>query len=254
MMKRRRRGRLAGATVGLALLMLMLAALLMAAAGPAHRFEWLSLHQAFNMLRYGVYAAMAAAGLSLLALLIAAFCRRVRPVLISGLVIAGVVGLLAIPWQHWQRAQAVPPIHDITTDTANPPAFTVLVEAREAAPNAVDYPGERTARQQHDAYPDIGPLLFQASPSTVFDAALAEVRAFQWKLAGMDNGTIEATDTTTWFGFKDDVVIRLSETEEGVRVDVRSASRVGRSDTGTNAERIRAYLDALEKRMEKKLN
>ncbi|MDR9438110.1 MAG: DUF1499 domain-containing protein [Halomonas sp.] len=105
----------------------------------------------------------------------------------------------------------------------DPPAFAALVEAREAAPNAVDYPGEATARQQREAYPAIRPLLLDAPLPDVLAAAEAEARAAGWEITAVDDTRIEATATTTWFGFKDDVVIRLSETSDGVRVDMRSA-------------------------------
>ena len=59
------------------------------------------------------------------------------------------------------------------------------------------------------------------------------------------DGRIEATDTTFWFGFKDDVVVRVQPADNGSRIDVRSESRVGKSDVGTNARRIRAYLAKL---------
>ncbi|EWH03386.1 hypothetical protein Q427_03695 [Halomonas sp. BC04] len=244
----RRGGRWPSVSALLALALLGLATLLMAAAGPAYRLEWLTLSGAFGLLRYGVYAAGAAAGLGLISLVIAAFCRRSGAALTGGLVLIGSALLLSVPLTHLQQARAVPAIHDITTDTEDPPSFRALVEAREAAPNAVAYPGESFARQQREAYPDIAPLELSMPLSEAFDAAVAEVKAAGWELTAVDNGIIEAVATTTWFGFKDDVVIRLRESEDGVRVDMRSASRIGRSDIGANAARIRDYLTALEAR------
>ena len=58
-------------------------------------------------------------------------------------------------------------------------------------------------------------------------------------------GRLEATARTRWFGFRDDVVVRVRPDGAGSRVDVRSVSRVGRSDLGTNARRIRGFMDAL---------
>ena len=60
------------------------------------------------------------------------------------------------------------------------------------------------------------------------------------------DGRIEATATTTWFGFKADVVIRIRPTADGSELDIRSKSRVGRSDVGKNAERIREFMSELE--------
>lgn len=228
----------------------ILAALSMAGAGPAYRAGLLALGDAFSMLRYGAFIALGAAGLGVVGLVMAAFTRRALPALLGGLVVLAGLVLVAVPWMQLQQAQAVPPIHDITTDMQDPPAFEALVAAREAAPNAVDYPGEATARQQREAYPDIQPLVLAAPLPEVLAAAEAAARDAGWEIAAVGDARLEATATTTWFGFKDDVVIRLTETPEGVRVDMRSASRLGASDVGTNAARIRAFLADLEHRLE----
>ncbi|MEQ6916331.1 DUF1499 domain-containing protein [Halomonas aquatica] len=231
-----------------------LAALSMAGAGPAYRLEALALGDAFSMLRYGAFIAFGASGLGLVSLLIAALTRRLLPAVLGALVILAGLALVAVPWLQLQQARSVPPIHDITTDLLDPPAFEALVAPREAAPNAVAYPGEETARQQREAYPDIQPLMLAASLEAVRTAAEAEAREAGWEIAALEERRLEATDTTFWFGFKDDVVIRMTETGDGVtgdevRVDMRSASRLGTSDVGTNAARIRAFLEALERRV-----
>lgn len=245
-----RGGRWPARIAALSSLLLLLAALLLAGAGPAYRFELLSLGSAFDMLRRGVYLSAAAAACGLAALIAATFCRRLQPALIGALVLTMTAAMLAVPWLHWQRAQTAPPIHDITTDTANPPPFEQLAQAREAAPNAVKYPGEAFARQQRKAYPDIQPLTLELPLSQAHDIAEAAVRDLGWEIAHSSRTRIEATDTTTWFGFKDDVSIRLSETAEGARIDVRSASRMGRGDVGANAARIRAYFESIEQRLD----
>ncbi|MCA8863381.1 MULTISPECIES: DUF1499 domain-containing protein [unclassified Halomonas] len=246
---RSRGGRWPGILAGLAILLLAVAALIMAGAGPAYRGELVSLGEAFNLLRNGVYAAGAAIAISIITLLFSMLVRRSRPAFIATLVIVAAAALLYIPWQHWQRAQQVPAIHDITTDTQNPPAFEALADAREAAPNAVDYPGDTTAQQQQAAYPYIKPLILDEAPQTVLAAAQAEAEEAGWRIARITDNHIEATATTRWFGFEDDVVIRLTEIENGVQVDMRSASRLGASDVGTNAARIEAFLTSLEARL-----
>ena len=227
----------------------LLAALSLMGAGPAYRAGLLSLGDAFSMLRYGAFIALGAAGLGLVGLVIAAFTRRGLPALLGGLVILAGLVLVAVPWMQLQQARTVPPIHDITTDMQDPPAFDALATDREAAPNAVDYPGETTARQQREAYPDIQPRVIDAPLPEVLAAAEAETRDAGWEIVAVDDARLEATATTTWFGFKDDVVIRLTETSDGVRVDMRSASRLGSSDVGTNAARIRTFLDDLAQRL-----
>ncbi|WP_026037904.1 DUF1499 domain-containing protein [Halomonas sp. KM-1] len=248
--RRPRGGRWLPRLAWFSLLVLLLAALLLAGAGPAYRLELLPLGSAFDMLRRGVYLSAGAATLGLLALIAATFCRRLQPALIGGLVVVATAAMLAVPWLHWQRAQTAPPIHDITTDTENPPAFETLAADREAAPNAVEYPGESVARQQREAYPDIQPMILDVSLNLARDVAEAAALDMGWQLAHNSLTRIEATDTTTWFGFTDDIVIRLSEDDDGVRLDVRSASRLGRSDVGANAARIRAYFEAVERRLD----
>ncbi|GGC89216.1 DUF1499 domain-containing protein [Vreelandella lutescens] len=234
----------------LSVLALVAAVLLMAGAGPAYRWQWVGLGEAFNLLRNGVYAATAAVALSVLVLLISAFTRRAGTALVAILVISATAALLYMPWQQWERAQQAPVIHDITTDTQNPPAFVALREAREAAPNGLDYPGEATAEQQQAAYPNVQPLLVNATPATVLAAVQAEVEAAGWAIADITPNRLEATAVTRWFGFEDDVVIRLTEQGESTQVDMRSASRLGASDVGTNALRIETFLNALRDRLE----
>lgn len=247
---RLRGGRWPGVLAGLAILLIVAAVLMMAGAGPAYRGEVINLGEAFNWLRNGIYAAGGAVAVSIITLLLSLFTRRFTPALVASLVIVAAAALLYVPWQHWQRAQQVPAIHDITTDTQNPPAFEALADAREAAPNAVDYPGEATAQQQQAAYPYIKPLVLAEAPQTVLAAAQAVAEEAGWRIARITSHRIEATATTRWFGFEDDVVIRLTELENGVQVDMRSASRLGASDVGTNAARIEQFLTALQARFE----
>lgn len=249
--RRQRGGRWPARIAGFSVLLLLVAALLLAGAGPAYRLDLLPLGSAFNMLRLGSLLGLGAIAVALLALLVALLCRRKGVVWTSMLAMVATIALLAVPWTHWQQAQTAPPIHDITTDLENPPEFVALAPAREAAPNAVDYPGESFARRQRRAYPDIQPRHFPLPLATVRAAAEAAVLDMGWEIADISIDavdTIEATATTRWFGFKDDVVIRLTQESDGIRVDMRSASRLGRGDAGANAKRIRDYFDALERR------
>lgn len=238
--------RLAWASV----ILLLAAGLLLAVAGPAYRTELVELGNAFSLLRYATYIALAAAGMGLITLIAGVFRRRFVPALAAVLVIAAAAAMMYVPWQHWQRAQAVPAIHDITTDTDDPPAFEAVADAREDAPNEVDYPGNSTARQQREAYPEIRPLTLSAPVKTVLAAARAEMQAAGWDLAEVDTRRLEATATTRWFGFKDDVVVRLRDEDGMTRVDMRSASRLGKSDVGTNAARIHTFLTSLKARLD----
>ena len=151
------------------------------------------------------------------------------------------------PFALRRVAQSVPPIHDISTDTADPPIFVAVLPRRAGAANPVEYGGETIAAQQRKAYPDVQPLHLPAPPPQAFERALGAARAMGWEIvdAQPGEGRIEATATTAWFGFKDDVVVRIRPAAGGSVVDVRSLSRVGRSDLGANAKRIRSYLERL---------
>ncbi|WP_192036253.1 DUF1499 domain-containing protein [Halomonas sp. YLGW01] len=236
------------AVAWLGVVLLVAAAALMAGAGTAYKWDWVSLGTSFSMLRQGAHLAVGAGAVGLVTVLVAAFCRRWRPVLVGLLTSTAVVAMVALPAQMMQRAQSVPPIHDITTDLEYPPAFEALAAAREAAPNAVAYP-QRFAAQQRAAYGRLHAITLPLPMEDAMIAAKATVEAQGWEIAAVTDSTLEATATTRWFGFKDDVVIRLTETSDGVRVDMRSASRVGQSDLGTNAERIQDFLVALDARV-----
>ncbi|HXY62332.1 MAG TPA: DUF1499 domain-containing protein, partial [Nitrospirota bacterium] len=111
------------------------------------------------------------------------------------------------------------------------------------------YPGAEIAAQQRAAYPDIRSIILPVTPGIAFDSALKVVRSMGWRIIEADAtaGRIQASATTFWFGFTDDVVVRIISAAGGCKVDVRSVSRVGRSDLGTNAKRIRTFLRKLER-------
>ena len=157
---------------------------------------------------------------------------------------------MGVPWSWKHTASQVPPIHDISTDLVAPPAFVAILPLRRDAPNPATYGGPEIAAQQRAAYPDLTSLVLARPTDRVFAQALDVIDCMGWELvdASMPEWRIEATDTTFWFGFKDDVVIRILPSNGGSRIDARSVSRVGRSDVGSNAERIHAFLDALASR------
>lgn len=223
-----------------------LALLLLCAAGPLYRIGLLSLASAFTVLRWGAYVGIAAMAVSLLTGGLAYRRRDRRGVLLAS--VAFIVGLVAvgIPYQWLRAGRRVPPIHDVTTDLENPPTFVAVVPLRAGAPNSLDRP-PILAEQQRRGYPDLAPVTLPAPPAEVFDRALAAAQDMGWRIVTADKtgGRIEATDTTRWFGFEDDVVVRLTPWGSGTRADVRSVSRVGTGDTGTNARRIRRYLAQL---------
>ncbi|MEA5446909.1 DUF1499 domain-containing protein [Gammaproteobacteria bacterium AB-CW1] len=226
----------------------LLALLLLAVAGPAYRLELLELGEAFGLFRYAAYIGIFTALMALAPLGLALYLGGARRAVVLSLValLAGALSV-AIPYGWRAQAQSVPPIHDITTDTDDPPAFRAIAPLREDAPNPVAYPGEETAEQQRQAYPDLETLMLAVDPETAMDASVTVAHAMGWELVAVDaaEGRLEGTATTRWFGFEDDVVIRIQATGEGSALDIRSKSRVGRSDVGTNAARIREFRERL---------
>lgn len=222
-----------------------------ASAGLLYRWEILPLRAAFDLLGWAAYGGLGAGAVSLVGLIRARPGGPRRGFLIA---LAGLcVGIAAfwLPYSQRQTAREVPAIHDITTDTRNPPEFRSVVPLRPAGANSLAYGGAELSRMQQEAYPDIGPATFDAPQDKVFSAALETAREMGWTIVASDggDGRIEAVATTFWFGFNDDVVVRVAGSPEGTRVDVRSVSRVGVSDVGKNAARIRAFLEALGARV-----
>lgn len=215
-------------------------------------FRTRTLPTAAALLLFGValIAAVAAVGLSAFRLARgvlsgAPLSTTSLATLAIGLVLLLVPALTVIG--NRREARGLPPIHDITTDTIDPPRFVDVVSRRRPGENTLDYGGEAVARQQHAAYPDLQPLVVDEPAPAVFARALAAVQALGWDVAGQDAaaGRIEATDTTFWFGFQDDVAVRIRPDGARTRVDVRSISRIGGGDVGTNARRIRTLLAKL---------
>jgi uncharacterized protein (DUF1499 family) len=146
-------------------------------------------------------------------------------------------------------ARDVPPIHDITTDIADPPRFSqTVIEARGKDANDLSIDPD-ALEQQAEAYPDLETLVSETSIRDTFERSRNIAEDLGWEIlrADLNSGVIEAVDTTAIMGFKDDVVIRVSSNAEGTQVDLRSVSRVGVSDLGANAERIRAFRDAFRR-------
>ncbi|MDQ3698770.1 MAG: DUF1499 domain-containing protein [Gemmatimonadota bacterium] len=214
-------------------------------AGFGSRWGWWPFRTGFSLLTWAAYGGIAVAVLSIVGVVRTrpGGPRRGLPLALFGLV-AGLV-LVGIPWQWRARAQGVPPIHDITTDTENPPQFVAVAPLRADAPNPIEYGGPEVAAQQREAYADIQSLVLEDPEDRVFERALSAARDMGWEIVATDSaaGRIEATDRTFWFGFEDDVVIRLTPMGGGTILDVRSVSRVGGGDAGTNARRVRAYLE-----------
>lgn len=234
----------------LALLAVAACAVAVAISGPGYRMGWWPLPVAFGTLRWGAWIAI---GVTIFAAALAVIAGVGRPrgsrAGMTEAIVAIVVGALAMtgPLVLTSRGKVVPPIHDISTDTNDPPQFVAVLPLRAGAANPATYGGPEIAAQQKKAYPQIVPLELPVPPARAFERALAAARDMGWIIISVESGEgrIEATATTPFFGFRDDVVVRVAPTAKGSRIDVRSVSRIGRSDLGANARRIESYLDKI---------
>jgi uncharacterized protein (DUF1499 family) len=154
--------------------------------------------------------------------------------------------ILAVMGLQFYTASTVPPIHDITTDVQDPPTFDRAVALRGEGANSLEYDREAVAPLQQQAYPWVQTLTTELPPEQALARSAAVLEDMGLEVVHVDEqaGRVEAVDTTFWFGFEDDVVVRVRPAPEGgSQVDVRSVSRVGVSDLGANARRIGEFLE-----------
>jgi len=219
-------------------------------SGFGYNWKIWSLGTAFQLLKYGAFGGIGGLVISIIGIVITSLRHNRTGIGISFVgIIAGLI-VTATFGYFYHRATTAPPIHDITTDIENPPDFIALVPIRANAPNETIYPGGKTAKLQRENYPDIKPLYLDVSKEEAFNRALAAAKKMSWwKIQATDSssGHIEATSTIPWFGFKDDIVVRVTadNTSGKSRIDVRSVSRLGKSDIGENARRIHKYMDEI---------
>ena len=171
----------------------------------------------------------------------------VASVIAGGAAVLLGAGLVVLPAIFLVKVATTPWIHDITTDFADPPALVAAASLRPAHADSIEYPGERVAAIQRVSYPDVSPRVLSEPAADAYARAVGRARSLGWQVVAERAGesTFEAVVTSALFGFRDDVVVRITPTDSGCRVDMRSASRVGDTDLGVNAQRITAFLAAL---------
>jgi hypothetical protein len=169
--------------------------------------------------------------------------------MLAALVYVGWVGTFLV------AAFSVPAIHDVSTDLADPPSFRVLklrADNLDSIPGADDKsmkgmtPRQRWVMVHQKAYSDVRSVrINEPVPAVIAKAErLAKARGWDIAVSLPEEGRLEATETSALFRFKDDIVLRVRHTDtgEGSVVDMRSVSRVGVSDLGMNAKRVRSFL------------
>ncbi|WP_421851635.1 DUF1499 domain-containing protein [Marinomonas sp.] len=198
----------------------------------------------FSMLRKSVFASLF---LSLLAAVSIGLCRKEKNIACQRFFfLVLIVSLMySIMWIgfYLQRSD-LPDINDITTDTDVPPAFLNVNFIRKSKENDLRYNSE-WAPIQREYYPDVQPLFSSKSKARVFSTISELVEERGWDVVAMYSGAgiVEATARTPVFGFRDDVIIRITQVDpNNIRVDMRSCSRVGSGDYGVNAERIVSFM------------
>lgn len=243
-----------GLFINLAAIIASTAIALAVLSGTGYKYEWWQLGLAFKMLQWAFWGGVAASVMALIGVLFS------KQKWVSACVLVAGFGLVSVIGMQVNQARSVPRMHDITTDMQNPPQFDKVLALRTEKENSLDYATKMVPateeggeprpypQVQKEAYPDIKPLALAMSVGPCFDLADETARAQGWEMVNEDKdaGLIEATDTSFWFGFKDDVAIRVRGDDDACRVDVRSASRVGLSDVGINAKRVRTYIAALK--------
>ena len=219
--------------------------LLVALPGPLYKYGVVDLGTAFTAFKFGVFA-----GIATLILLVLQILFKRKTVTLGSTIMALLLSTIAIaiPLSMLNKGKSVPPIHDISTDLVNPPEFVAIAPLRADAPNPVEYAGVEVATQQRAAYPELQTLNYPQSKSELVEATKQVIDNLGWQLVNIDadQGIIEATDRTMWFGFKDDVIVRITDNGSKRLVDIRSKSRVGGSDLGKNAERIHKFIEELD--------
>lgn len=231
------------------LLPLALLVLVLALAGPLGYRLGITGVRASVLILPGVSALLAAVVClgSLLALALHWAHWAPRELMIPGgslllaLLILGNMG-----WQY-QRATSVPAIHDITTAPEDPPQFVAVLPLRGGQSNALEYDAAKLAEVTRTAYPQVRHIMADLSADEAAELSRTLVAKLGWELVAASDGLIEATHTSAFYGFKDDVAIRIRSGQgAGVRIDLRSVSRVGQSDLGANAARIEAFISAFD--------
>ncbi|MDC1311695.1 DUF1499 domain-containing protein [Burkholderiales bacterium] len=219
-------------------------------SGFGYRLGLWHFRTGFEILKWSFFVS----GATLLILLACMFFVQTKTRADSLIGVAGIViclVLVYVPYSWKRTLDAYPYIHDITTDTLNPPNFVIVGELRSGEDHSLEYDGPEVADLQIKAYPDLKTLVLTGDMVNIMELSETVLTEMGLEIVSVDSGSglIESVATTLLFGFKDDMVIRFSENEGAqIKIDVRSKSRVGKSDLGQNAKRIRKFLEGLTAR------
>jgi uncharacterized protein (DUF1499 family) len=227
----------------------ILAILLVASTGPVYKTGLVGFMNIITIMQAGIIVGF----ISLILAVIQIFFMR-KDIAWGTYIVSVLCAVVAIafPVNMMSKGKAVPAIHDITTDIVNPPKFDAIIALRADAPNPPEYQGQEVAKLQLEAYPDIKTQTYSQSPEAIFTATVNALESMGLEIVSANNvtGKIEASDTTPWFGFVDDVVVRIKQNDKFTILDARSKSRIGRSDLGKNAERLTLLFTTVNANLE----
>lgn len=223
--------------------------------GPGYRFAVLDVGTALSLTLLAVVLGFVALCAGCIAMFMMRNGKQQPHFLLA--ILASITGLFfcIVFFSAFQKARTLPPIHDISTDVSDPPRFLDVIPLRERASNPPQYDGKNAAKQQLQAYPAVKTVYSSASCEAVIASAKRVAADMGWEVISTTTDDaeecyMEAVATTTWFGFKDDVVIRARDNGFESTIDIRSKSRVGVSDLGANADRILKFSARLVKNLE----
>lgn len=240
-------------SLGLSVLTLLAAV----ASGVGARLDLWGFATGFVVLRWSAYTAIGALALAVIVFLWTLVrrgqdgVRMLDPRYIVILIACSLV--IGVPYSATLEFKKYPTVADATTNIDDPPAFKALIPIREkTAQNPLDYRGDEAARLQREHFPGLDSIRTSATPEAAIQAAERAASQMGLDIVEVDpaRGRLEATDTTFWFGFKDDVVVRVRRPADGrTQVDIRSASRVGYLDGGLNARRVQRLRRLIQDRL-----
>lgn len=197
----------------------------------------------FGVIFQSLIVAVGVAALALLLSLIALCVPKTPKTAKTFVALVLALVLTILPLNAARKAQNVPPIHDISTNLDDPPQYEYILKLRRESDNSLDS-DPKVHNLQREHYPDITSYVVDVPPTKAFAQSLSLAILAGWDIVhtDSDSGKIEATALTALFGFSDDIVLRVRPHNDGSVLDIRSASRIGVSDLGVNARRIRMFL------------
>ncbi|WP_076417024.1 DUF1499 domain-containing protein [Colwellia sp. UCD-KL20] len=212
----------------------------------AYRLHLWSMGTSFKIIQFTGYASIVVLLIAIIIGLFALFTKQQQVIKSSAIVAI----LLAIPAVGLSlqaaKAKSLPFLHQVSTDTVSLPQFQAVLALRGEGTNPLEYNSEKLAPLQQEAYPELKPIISNLNTEQAFNKAVDTAIKLGWEVVAKDikQGMIEAVDTTLLWGFKDDVAIRIQATDTGSKIDLRSISRIGGTDLGANAKRIKSFISA----------